>query len=423
MTFDLMKRRISLLFAAPVALITVTVPAVTHAQQRTEFTITSLGEQDAPDRALFCSKQHVQRRIGLPIPSRFQQGYPVYAALLIVNGRNASGMQSYAAEFYSHLPWDILQIASQMRKYLPQQGSFHISDYFVIQCDPIEFPNMPLFDELVEQRRSGFGFLSSPAPRPKMVYYPLKPCNDDQICEQIQQDFVTRPPALQAQVPQVHAAVRDPKSKPPSAEPHRTAFVPERNYPNPDYPLIPPAAEIRPGQSIVAYENATCSSQGNWLLTYQGTVVSTSQEEVQVFVNKRTGLYNYVGEPGPAGEKEKVWDKGYLCAPRREICFGDVDFEAWNGQITKGSPVPFPRDSVGVVDDVTKDPVPIFKHFLTRACGASPMTAVTAGSDNAAGTEKPAPGAETTAAPEAPAAKPPAAAPAPAVRPPGKRGL
>jgi hypothetical protein len=413
MTFDLMKRRISLLFAAPVALSAVTLPAVTYAQQRTEFAATPLGEQDAPDRAQFCSKQHVQRRIGLPVPSRVQQGYPVYAALLIVNGRNLSGMpQSYAAEFYSHISWDILQIASQIRKYLPQQGNFRISDYIVIQCDPIEFPNMPLFDELVEQRRSSFGFASGPAPRPKMVYYPLKPCHDDQICEQIQQDFVTRPPAPQAQVPQVHLIVRDPKTRPPSAEPPRAASIPERNYPNPNYPLLPPATEIRPGQPVVAYENATCSNQGNWLLTYQGTVVSTSQEEVQVFVNKRTGLYNYVGEPGPAGEKEKVWDKGYLCAPRREICFGDVDFEAWNGQITKGSPVPFPRDSVGVVDEVTKDPVPVFKHFLTRACGAGPVPAITAGSDNPVGSEKPATSAETA----------PGAA-APAMRPPGKRGL
>jgi hypothetical protein len=417
MTFDLMKRRISLLFAAPAALSAVTSPAITYAQPRTEFAATPLGEQDAPDRTRFCSKQHVQRRIGLPVPTRFQQAYPVYAALLIVNGRNMSGMpQGYAAEFYSHLPWDILQIASQMRKYLPPQGNFRVSDYFVIQCEPIEFPNMPLFDELVEQRRSSFGFTGSPAPRPKMVYYPLKPCNDDQICEQIQQDLVTRAPA-----PQVQLAVRDPKAKPPSTEPHRTASVPERNYPSPDYPLIPPAAEIRPGQTVVAYENATCSNQGNWLLTYQGTVVSTSQEEVQVFVNRRTGLYNYVGEAGPAGEKEKVWDKGYLCAPRREICFGDVDFEAWNGQITKGSPVPFPRDNIGVVDDVTKDPVPIFKHFLTRSCGAAPATAATVGPGNPVGSEKPAPGADETAAPEAPATKPAAAAPAPAMRPPGKR--
>jgi hypothetical protein len=406
MTLDLVKRRISLLVAAMLG--AGALPAATgaaHGAEKPELVAQRLADQEAPDRMQFCTEQHTQQRLGQASPYPYRsQGTSVYAALMVMNGRLLNGMpQSYGVEFYSHIPWDVLQLASQARRLMRVPDGFHVLDFSVVQCNPVEFARPFLFDDLVEQPRRFMGFGSgAPTFRLKFFYYQLRPCNDDQICEQLQHDAASRAPA--SPPPQVQIIIRDPRMRPQPPEPPPAPFIPERNYPRPDYPQLPAASEIRPGQSVVALENASCSNQGNWLLTYQGTVVSTSTEEVQVFVNRRTGLYNYVGEPGPAGEKEKVWDKGYLCAPRREICFGDVDFDAWNGQITKGSPVPFSRDSIAVIDDVTKDPVPVFKHFLTRSCGAGPPSGGTDKTDKTTA-NRPAAGAESAATSGAPGAK------------------
>jgi hypothetical protein len=415
MTLNFIKWRDWSFWGAAAVLAAAVLSAVTVAAsaQKADLAPIRINEQSVPDRAQFCTKSHVQQRVGQPIATSRRSPHPVHAALLIVNGRTGSGtLQSWAAEFFSHLATDPLQIAANMARYLP--NNFRILDIKVSQCDPIEFPNSPYFDNLMELHRVNFGFSIEAKYNLLMIYYPLKGCSEtDEICNRmLRDDMAFAGPAR----PEVRLRIEE--------APPRAPSIPERNYPKPHYKIIPPASEILPGQSVVAFENATCSNQGNWLLTYQGTVVSTSPEEVQVFVNKRTGLYNYVGESGPGGEK--IWDKGYLCAPRREFCYGDVDFDAWNGQIAKGSPVPFPRDSIAVVDAGAGDPVPVFKHFLTRECSMKPANPVSAGAENPApekaGPDAPPARAETAATSKAPAATAPATnapttAPAPAAAP------
>jgi hypothetical protein len=378
----------------------------------------SLSDQAAPEKSQFCSKDHIFGRIGSDRSGRrstlpgVATSEPLYAWMLVLSIQNRTGTErQFVAEFYSHLKVELSELMRQFEGVVgPAPTGYRVTDLVMTQCEPIGDPRsktLPVYERLSEirtqlsftgmQRVVSFKFLmyhynvkegmivakdggaakdgaakdggiakdgAPPPPKDRTgdVAEPGMPpaCKDgDVICERMrdrEEDVAMGPRGPRVAIPR-------PMIPPPYVSP------PERDYPVPDYPLLKASAPVRSGNTVVVLENAKCSKEGNFLLAYRGRALSAATDNVDVLVEKRFGLNNYVKEPGPGGEK--VSDKGYLCAPRREICYGEVDFNSWDGQVSRQSVISFPRADLIVQEKESDndDLVSIFKHFLTTKCG------------------------------------------------------
>ncbi len=99
----------------------------------------------------------------------------------------------------------------------------------------------------------------------------------------------------------------------------------------------PPLPEIQAGSQVFAIERSQCLyPKEGWILMFAGEVNELDAGSVSVNVQQRYSLRYDAKQTGVSSED-------WFCAPKRRVCYSQVEFDEWGGELTPGQLIVFDK--------------------------------------------------------------------------------